>query len=208
MSVVEQIKGFGVVPVGMFRDDEEADIALSSLIENKLPVVELTLRTDNSLNIIKYAIKKYSRILIGAGTVISKEQCEQAIEAGAQFIVSPGISESVARLCYKNKIDYFPGILTPSEIIKATSMGLKHVKFFPASEFGGVQTIKALSGAFPNVRFMPTGGVKLDNLKEYLAFDKIFACGGSWMFKGDYQKISENIRAVVDTVHNIRGMRR
>ena len=128
-------------------------------------------------------------MLVGAGTVINKEQCERAIAAGAKFIVSPGCSKKVAKVCMREGIPYLPGVVTPTEVIKALSLGYDHLKFFPAGDFGGLKTIKALSAAFPQVSFMPTGGVGADNLNEYLSFPKIFACGGSWMVKGTPEEI-------------------
>ena len=131
-------------------------------------------------------------MLVGAGTVINRGQCMRAIGAGAQFVVSPGLSEEVAAVCRESEVPYIPGVVTPTEIVKALSLGLTYLKFFPASDFGGLKTIKSLCAAFPQVRFMPTGGVSLSDLNEYLSFPKIFACGGSWIAKGSAEQIREN----------------
>ena len=122
---------------------------------------------------------------IGAGTVINKEQCLQALEAGAKFIVSPGLSIEVARICKERNIPYYPGCVTPTEIMMALDLGINIVKFFPANVYGGLKALKALSAPFPQVKFIPTGGADLSNLKEFLDFDKVYAVGGSFMMKGD-----------------------
>ena len=126
-----------------------------------------------------------NRMHIGAGTVINLDQCKRAIDAGAKFIVSPGLSEEVALYCNEKGVAYYPGCVTPTEIMKAISLGIKVVKFFPANVYGGLKAIKALAGPFGQIKFLPTGGVSLENLKEFLDYDKIFAVGGSWMMKGD-----------------------
>ena len=117
---------------------------------------------------------------IGAGTVINAEQCKKAIEAGATFIVSPGLSADVAKVCQENKIPYYPGCVTPTEIMAALELGITTVKFFPAGVYGGLKAIKALSAPFPQVKFIPTGGVDRSNIDEFLAFDKIAAIGGTF----------------------------
>ena len=122
---------------------------------------------------------------IGAGTVINAEQAKRAIEAGAQFIVSPGLSAEVAEVCKNANVPYFPGCATPTEIMQAISLGINTIKFFPANVYGGLNAIKALSAPFPQVKFLPTGGVDMNNINEFLAFDRIVAVGGSFMMKGD-----------------------
>ena len=134
---------------------------------------------------------------VGAGTVINRDQAERVVKAGAKFIVSPGLSEEVAIFCKEKGIPYFPGCVTPTEIMKAISLGITIVKFFPANVYGGLKALKALSGPFPQIKFIPTGGVDLTNLKEFLEFDKIYAVGGSFMMKGD---IVANCRAINEIV--------
>ena len=131
---------------------------------------------------------------IGAGTVINEEQAKSAVEAGAKFIVSPGFSDEVARYCIANGVPYYPGCVTPTEIMRALSYGLNIVKFFPAGVYGGLKAMKALAAPFPQIKFIPTGGVDLANLKEYLDFDKVYAVGGSFMMKGD---IVNNCKEIV-----------
>ena len=134
---------------------------------------------------------------IGAGTVINEEQAIRAVNAGAKFIVSPGFSEKVALYVHKQGIPYYPGCVTPTEIMQALELGITTVKFFPANVYGGLKALKALSGPFPQVKFIPTGGVDLTNLKEFLEFDKIFAVGGSFMMKGD---ITENCKKACEII--------
>ena len=156
-------------------------------------MAEITFRTEYAEEGIKYAVKNFPALCVGAGTVINAEQCERAIEAGAKFIVSPGLDERTANVCRTRGIDYLPGCVTPTEIMKAISLGITTVKFFPANVYGGLAAIKALSAPFPQVKFVPTGGVNENNLQEFLAFDKIAAIGGSFMMKGD---IAENCKRI------------
>lgn len=200
-DVLKKIEQYKIVPVVTIQKIEDAAGMLEGLLEGGLPVAEICFRTDCAEETIKLAIKKYPEMLVGAGTVINREQCERAIKAGAKFIVSPGLSKEVAKVCREKEIPYLPGVVTPTEIMKALSLGLTHLKFFPAGSFGGLNTIKALSAAFPQVRFMPTGGVSLENMNEYLSFPKIFACGGSWMMKGNAEEIEQNTRAAVAAFH-------
>ena len=193
-NVLEKIERYKIVPVVTIQKIEDAAGMLEGLIKGGLPVAEICFRTECAEEAIKFAVKKYPEMLVGAGTVINKEQCERAIAAGAKFIVSPGFSEEVAKVCREKDIPYLPGVVSPAEIMKAISFGLTYLKFFPAGNFGGLNAIKALSAAFPQVKFMPTGGVNAENMNEYLSFPKIFACGGSWMMKGD---IEENCRKII-----------
>ena len=185
-NVLEKIERYKIVPVVTIQKIEDAAGMLDGLIKGGLPVAEICFRTDCAEEAIRFAAKKYPEMLIGAGTVINGEQCERAIGAGAKFIVSPGFSEEVAKVCREKDIPYLPGVVSPAEIMKAISFGITHLKFFPAGNFGGLNTIQA--------QFMPTGGVNAENMNEYLAFPKIFACGGSWMMKGD---IEENCQDIV-----------
>lgn len=196
-DVLQKIEQVKLVPVVTVRKIEDVAGMLEGLLEGGLPVAEICFRTDCAEEAIKLAVKEYPEMLVGAGTVINKEQCERAIKAGAKFIVSPGLSKEVAKVCREKNVPYLPGVVTPTEIMKALSLGLTRLKFFPAGSFGGLNTIKALSAAFPQVRFMPTGGVNLANMNEYLSFPNIFACGGSWMMQGSREEIAEQTRAAV-----------
>ena len=197
MEICEIIKDLKLVPVVVIKDLADTEPTLGALCRGGLPVAEITFRTPCAGDAIKLGCEKFPDMLIGAGTVINAEQCERALDCGAKFIVGPGFSAEVADVCAKRGVLYLPGCVTPTEIITAISYGLKTVKFFPCSNFGGLGTIKALSAAFPSMTFMPTGGISEDNVMEYLAFDKIIACGGSWMMKGTPDEIeAKTARAV------------
>lgn len=185
---MKNIFDYKVIPVVVLNDEIDAKEKLDALLNGHLCVAEITFRTSYALEGIKYAIKNYPDILVGAGTVINKEQCEKAIEAGCKFIVSPGLSKEVFEVCNKNNIPYLPGCVTPTEIIEAISYGIEVIKFFPAQIYGGLKAINALGAAFPQVKFIPTGGVNNDNLMEFLANKKIQAVGGSWMMKGNIKE--------------------
>lgn len=181
MAIMEMIKKIGVVPVVKIDNIEDTQPLMEALIKGNLPVAEITFRTACAEDAIRIAAKNYPEMLVGAGTVVTSAQAIRAIEAGAKFIVGPGYSASVAKVCQTRDIPYLPGCVTPTEIITALDAGIDTVKFFPASVYGGLKAIKALAAPFTTVKFIPTGGVSADNLAEFLAFPKIVACGGSWM---------------------------
>lgn len=186
-----------VVPVVVIKELEDTIPTLQALVDGNLPVAEITFRTACAEEAIRLGVKTFPDMYIGAGTVINVEQAKRAIDAGAKFIVSPGLSDEVAEYCVKNGITYYPGCVTPTEIMKAISYGLKVVKFFPAQVYGGLKAIKALAGPFPQIKFLPTGGVDANNLKEFLDCDKIYAVGGSWMMKGDIVKNCLEINEII-----------
>lgn len=182
-----------VIPVVVINDEKETIEILSKLREGGINCAEITFRTACAKEAIAIGTKAFEDMNIGAGTVINAEQAKSAVQAGAKFIVSPGFFDEVARYCTDEKIPYYPGCVTPTEIMRALSYGLNVVKFFPAGVYGGLKAMKALSAPFPQVRFIPTGGVDLSNLKEYLDFDKVYAVGGSFMMKGDIVKNCKEI---------------
>lgn len=182
-----------VIPVVVINDEKETIEILSKLREGGINCAEITFRTACAKEAIAIGTKAFEDMNIGAGTVINAEQAKSAVQAGAKFIVSPGFSDEVARYCTDENIPYYPGCVTPTEIMRAISYGLNVVKFFPAGVYGGLKAMKALSAPFPQVRFIPTGGVDLSNLKEYLDFDKVYAVGGSFMMKGDIVKNCKEI---------------
>ena len=182
-----------VIPVVVINDEKETIEILSKLREGGINCAEITFRTACAKEAIAIGTKAFEDMNIGAGTVINAEQAKSAVQAGAKFIVSPGFSDEVARYCTDEKIPYYPGCVTPTEIMRALSYGLNVVKFFPAGVYGGLKAMKALSAPFPQVRFIPTGGVDLSNLKEYLDFDKVYAVSGSFMMKGDIVKNCKEI---------------
>ena len=145
-------------------------------------------------------VKKFPSALIGAGTVINANKCEKAIRSGARFIVSPGLSSKVAEVCKKHNIPYIPGVATPTEIIQALDLDINVVKYFPASNLGGVKTLKAICSAFPQIEVMVTGGINEENVNEYLSFNKIIAVGGSWMMKGNPLDIENKTRHALEII--------
>ena len=211
MTMNEKIAACGVVPVVVLEDAKDAKPLAEALVEGGLPVAEVTFRTAAAEESIRIMAEAYPDMLVGAGTVLSIEQAQRAVNAGAKFIVSPGFDEEVVDWCLEHNIPVYPGIITPSEATKAVKRGLEVVKFFPAEQFGGVATIKALAAPFTTLKFMPTGGINAGNIRDYLSNNKIIACGGSWMVKGDlvkagdFAKIKELVREAVELVKEIRG---
>jgi 2-dehydro-3-deoxyphosphogluconate aldolase/(4S)-4-hydroxy-2-oxoglutarate aldolase len=200
MDIMQKIKELKIVPVVVLNQLEDTLPNIGALVKGGLPVAEITFRTACAADAIKLAVKEYPDALIGAGTVINAEQCEKAIACGAKFIVSPGLSPAVAAVCKAKNVPYLPGVVTPTEVIQAIDLGLTTLKFFPASNFGGLKTIKAICAAFPQIKFMPTGGVNEENVLEFLAYDKIIACGGSWMMKGTPAEIEAKTKSAVALV--------
>ena len=171
------------ITVVVIKELGETDKILTVLKNNGIHCAEITFRTACAAEAIAYAVKQYPDMEIGAGTVINAEQCEAALAAGATFIVSPGLAVAVANICRERNIPYYPGCVTPTEIMQALELGITTVKFFPANVYGGLKALKALSAPFPQVKFIPTGGVDRSNIDEFLAFDKIAAFGGSFFGK-------------------------
>ena len=180
------------IPVVVIKELSETDKILTALKNNNINCAEITFRTACAAEAIRYAVKNYPDMEIGAGTVINAAQCEAALEAGATFIVSPGLSPAVAKICNERNVPYYPGCVTPTEIMAALELGITTVKFFPANVYGGLKALKALSAPFPQVKFIPTGGVDRSNIDEFLAFDKIAAIGGSFFVKESLEKMEEN----------------
>ena len=177
------------VPVVVSKELSETDKILTALKHNGINTAELTFRTACAAEAIAYACKNYPDMNVGAGTVINAEQCEAALAAGAQFIVSPGLSVAVANICKERGIPYYPGCVTPTEIMQALELGITTVKFFPANVYGGLKAMKALAAPFPQIKFIPTGGVDRSNIDEFLAWDKIEAVGGSFYVKEALDKM-------------------
>ena len=180
------------IPVVVIKEMSETDKILTALKNNGINCAEITFRTACAAEAIAYASKNYPDMRIGAGTVINAEQCEAALAAGAEFIVSPGLSVAVAKICNERNIPYYPGCVTPTEIMQALELGITTVKFFPANVYGGLKAMKALSAPFPQIKFIPTGGVDRSNIDEFLAWDKIAAIGGSFFVKEALEK--ENVK--------------
>ena len=176
------------VPVVVIKELGETDKIMNALKNHGIHTAEITFRTACAAEAIALAVKNHPDMTVGAGTVINAEQCKAALAAGATFIVSPGLSVSVAEVCKENNIPYYPGCVTPTEIMQALELGLTTLKFFPANVYGGLKALKALAAPFPQVKFIPTGGVDRSNIDEFLAFDKIEAIGGSFFVKEALEK--------------------
>lgn len=184
-AVLEQIEKIGIVPVIAISDVEKAVPLAKALMAGGIPCAEVTFRTAEGEEAIRRMSREVPDILVGAGTVLTTEQVDRAINAGAKFIVSPGLNPKVVAYCNEKKIPVTPGCANPSDIEQAIELGLKVVKFFPAEQAGGLDYIKAIAAPYTAMRFMPTGGINAANITKYLAFDKIIACGGSWMVSAD-----------------------
>jgi len=209
-NVLEQIGQHRIVPVVSIDDAADAPALGDALCAGELPLIEITLRTDAALAAIAKLAKR-ANFLVGAGTVLSIEMVQKAIDAGAKFIVTPGLNQKVVGYCAQHKIPITPGIATASEIEMALEFDLQVVKFFPAESLGGLKAIQQLSGPYPMMRFMPTGGISAQNLGDYLKFPKIFACGGSWMAGREllaakqFDRVTELSNQAVQLVRKIRG---
>ena len=188
MNVAEIIEKLKVVPVIKLDDAKDAVPLGKALVEGGLPVAEITFRTEAAEEAIRRMSGAYPEIAVGAGTLTSVEQAKRALDAGASFFVSPGFHKGITEFAIQNNIPVYPGVCTPTELMMAMEYGLPVVKFFPAGQYGGLKTIKALSGPFPRMKFMPTGGINQGNIREYLAEPCVIACGGSWMVKDDMLK--------------------
>lgn len=208
--ILEQLSKFGVVPVVVLNDAKDAEPLAKALCDSGLPCAEVTFRTAAAEESIRTMTEKYPEMLVGAGTVLTTEQVDRAMAAGAKFIVSPGFDPEIVDYCLEKEILVLPGCVTPSEVAQGVKRGLKVLKFFPAEQYGGVATIKAMAAAYVGIQFMPTGSINPKNVKDYLACDKIFACGGSWMVKGDmieageFDKIEALTKEAVAIIKEVR----
>lgn len=203
-TLEEQFYDYAVVPVVVLDDADDAAPLADALIKGGLPCAEVTFRTEAAEESIRIMSEKYPEMLVGAGTVLTTEQVDRAVAAGAKFIVSPGFDPEIVDYCMEKNIPVFPGCVSPSEVAQAVKRGLKVVKFFPAEQAGGLAMLKAMAAPYTMLKFMPTGGINTKNLKEYLGFSKILCCGGSWMVKGDmiknkeFDKITEMTKEAVE----------
>ena len=184
-NILNEIEKCGIIPVISLDNLDKAIPLARALYKADIKCLEVTLRTSNACEIIEKITEEYDDIFIGAGTVLTINQAEKAIKSGAKFIVSPGLNEKVVNYCKEKNILVIPGVLTPTEIEKALELELNTVKFFPAEPSGGIKMIKALSAPYKELKFMPTGGINLNNLVDYLKNENIIACGGSWMVSED-----------------------
>lgn len=210
--VLSKIQELGIVPVVVLDDAKDAKPLAEALVAGGLPCAEVTFRTEAAEESIRIMAEAFPDMLIGAGTVLTTEQVDRAVAAGAKFIVSPGLNPRIVKYCVDKGILITPGTANPSDVEQALEYGLEVVKFFPAEQAGGLDYIKAISAPYVDVKFMPTGGINPKNVREYLAYDKIVACGGSWMVKGDlvkagnFDKIIELTKEAVEIVKESRGL--
>ena len=172
-----------LIPVVVIKELSETEKVMKALRNHGINCAEITFRTACAAEAIALACEKFPDMNVGAGTVINGKQCEEALQAGAKFIVSPGLSVDVAKICRFRGVPYYPGCVTPTEIMQAIELGINVVKFFPANVYGGLKALKALAAPFPQIKFIPTGGVDRANLDEFLGFEKVYAVGGSFMVK-------------------------
>lgn len=204
--IKQKINSIGIIPVVKIEEIGDVEHIGKALLKGGLPIVEITFRTNTASEAIKQFRSNFPEMLVGAGTVLTKEQADSAISAGAHFIVSPGFNEKVICYCLDNDIMIIPGCITPTEIERALSMGLKLVKFFPAEASGGINMLKALEGPYPQMQFLPTGGINIDNMNTYLQLKSVIACGGSWMVSDDLIKSKDFKKVEIltkETVNNL-----
>ena len=210
-KVFDRFHAIGIVPVVVLDDAKDASPLGRVLCEGGLPCAEVTFRTSAAAEAIETMTREYPDMLVGAGTVLTTEQVDRAISAGAKFIVSPGFDPDVVKYCIGKNIPVTPGTQTASEMLGAMKLGLKVVKFFPAENSGGLASIKAVAAALTELRFMPTGGINARNVRDYLAYDKILACGGSWMVKkdlvkaGKWDELKSLVKEAANIVKEVRG---
>lgn len=209
-AVLEQLGKIGIVPVVVLENADDAQKLGKCLVEGGLPCAEVTFRTAAAEESIRRMSAAYPDMLVGAGTVLTTEQVDRACAAGAKFIVSPGLNPKVVRYCLDKNIPVCPGTQTPSEMEAAIELGLDVVKFFPAEPAGGLKMIKAVASVYQQLKFMPTGGLNATNVREYLQYDRIFACGGSWMVSkalvkaGEFDKIEALVKEAAQIVKEER----
>jgi len=206
-----QIHSIGIVPVIAISDIEKAVPLARALLAGGIPCAEITFRTTEGAECIRRIATEVPEVLIGAGTVLRTDQVDQAIEAGAKFIVSPGFNPKIVSYCIKKNIPITPGCSTPTDMEAAIEFGLEVVKFFPAEQAGGLPYIKAVAAPYTSLKFLPTGGINAENLGKYLTFNRVIACGGSWMVtkdlidRADYPEITRLCKEAVHIMKTARG---
>lgn len=210
-GVLDQLGKIGIIPVVVIDNISDADGLADALLRGGIPCAEVTFRTEAAEEAIRRLTDRFQELLVGAGTVLSLEQAKCAVSAGARFIVSPGTSPDIVQYCIENSIPIIPGAQTPTEIELAMKYGIDVVKFFPSELAGGVKMLKALAAPYQNIRFVPTGGINVQNVGDYLEFDKVLACGGSWMVnkelikKRQFSEIQIKVAEAAAIVKKYRG---
>ncbi len=210
-GLIEELKRLGIVPVVVIRDAVQATLLAKALVDGGLPCAEITFRTPGAAEALRRIADEFPGVLLGAGTVLTPEQVAQAKEAGARFVVSPGFNPRVVDYCQAHEMPVFPGVCTPSEIEAAIEKGLHVLKFFPAEPMGGPRFLKAIAAPFPGLKFIPTGGIGLEQLTSYLELDEVVACGGSWIAParwiddGAFDRIRTEVARAVAVIHGARS---
>ena len=210
-KIIEKISAMGVIPVVAIENASDAGGLGDALIEGGLPCAEITFRTAAAASAIRTLCNSHPGILVGAGTVLTKSDAETAVDAGASFVVTPGFDGDLVDWCLNQSIPVIPGVMTPTDINAAINRKLNVLKFFPAEAAGGVKTLKAISGPYGSIKFVPTGGITLGNLEAYLSLPNVVACGGSWLVQkdqissGEFDTIESLVREAVQLVERIRG---
>ena len=208
-EVQTRLNEVGIVPVVVIDDIEEVRPLGQALLDGGLPAAEVTFRTEEAEEAIRILSEEFPQMFVGAGTVLTCEQADRAMAAGAKFIVAPGFNRTIVKHCLEHGYPVIPGVQTPGEMEQAMELGLDFVKFFPAEPAGGLPMIKAVSAPYTKLKFMPTGGINKDNVRDYLRFNRIVACGGTWMVKGDvlkagdFEKIRMLSREAADIVKEV-----
>ena len=211
MNTADRMRRTGIVPVVVLDDAKDAVPTANALLAGGVSVMEITFRTAAAADSIKAVSENCPEMLVGAGTVVTLDQCKQALECGAQFIVSPGFEPEVVSWCVERNVPITPGCVTPTEIMAAMKLGLNVVKFFPAGVYGGLKAMKSLSAPFGGIKFIPTGGVGAKNLKEYLEAPFVYAVGGSWLCPkkeiaaGNFDAVTALCREASQIVKEVRG---
>ncbi|MFX1323138.1 MAG: bifunctional 4-hydroxy-2-oxoglutarate aldolase/2-dehydro-3-deoxy-phosphogluconate aldolase [Promethearchaeota archaeon] len=211
MDVYKRIKELKLIPVAVINNADDAVPLGKTLIEAGLPIIEVTYRTEAAAESIKRLTIELPDILVGAGTVLKVDQVKDAIKTGAKFIVTPGFNPKIVDYCVNNKIPIIPGVNTPTIVEWALDKGLKIVKFFPANLSGGIMMLKILAGPYPEMRFVPTGGINIDSLIDYLKLSNVLACGGSWIVKkdlistGQFEEIKKLTKTAISLIHSEIG---
>ena len=210
-ETLKKINVIGIVPVVVLNDAKDAAPLAKALCDGGLPCAEVTFRTDAAEESIRIMSEQFPEMLVGAGTVLTTDQVDSAVAAGAKFLVSPGLNPRIVKYCVEKGILITPGCTNPSDIEQAIENGLEVVKFFPAEPAGGLKMIKAMAAPYVGMKFMPTGGINPKNVRDYLAYDRIIACGGSWMVtadlvnNGEFDKITELAKECTEIVKECRN---
>lgn len=210
-TLIQRLQEAPIVPLIQSDNPATAVNTARALVSGGLTVIEVVLRTDEALACMRQVSLDVTDAIVGAGTTLTAQQAETVVDAGAQFIVSPGLDEGVVRVAQDADIPVFPGIATASELQRAWNLGLDAVKFFPAGQAGGTSMLKALGAVFSQVRFMPTGGISANNLADYLALPSVLACGGSWLtpsdavVAGNFDVITRLAREAISIANSVRS---